>query len=214
MASFCCSVALHSRHENWTAMINCTSGTTPSVPHEKHTDSRSCASHGWARDWGQCRGRRCLWWQLLQDRRMYSRNRGEIRSKRGMIAAGGYKLNTSHFLRICHSCKCQHSCLQGKSIEQISRARKGNRIHPVYFCHSVQRKQLLWLPIWFPLHQIPSKKEATLKGKNLLPIWGANSFFSEQTIFQKNNFTELPPWRCSHSPLTKQGDEGQWGEIY
>ena len=55
------------------------------------------------------------------------------------------------------------------------------------------RSYLLFLwgrqPFWssavcFLVHQTASEKGSTLKGKNLLPSCGANSFFLEQTSFQ------------------------------
>ena len=42
----------------------------------------------------------------------------------------------------------------------------------------LQGRQILWLPVCFPEHQVPSGKGSTLEGKNLLPV-GANSFLLE-----------------------------------
>ena len=48
----------------------------------------------------------------------------------------------------------------------------------------LQGRQLLSLPVFFPTHQVPSKKGSTLKGKHLLPV-GANAFLLVLIPFQK-----------------------------
>ena len=48
----------------------------------------------------------------------------------------------------------------------------------VEFLTFFQGSQCLWLHFCFHMLQVPSEKESTLKGKNLLPL-GANSFLLE-----------------------------------
>ena len=47
-------------------------------------------------------------------------------------------------------------------------------------------------PVFFPVHQDPSEKGSSLKGKNLLPM-GANSFLLEWSHFGRelNNFERV-----------------------
>ena len=67
----------------------------------------------------------------------------------------------------------------------------------------LQGGQHFLLPICLLVHQSPSGKGSTLKGKNLLPE-GTNTFFLGQTPFQKEEkiiSTELSPLKMYHFAL-------------
>ena len=62
-----------------------------------------------------------------------------------------------------------------------------------------------WDTTFVNSYLFPFRKGSTLKRKNLLPWWGANSLLLEETSFQKGDkkVTRLPSLKVSQCPLMR-----------